>query len=64
VLVENASGAAAAAGVQAGDVILALNNQPVKSAEELRGLVNKAGKHVALLVQREGQKMFVPVELG
>jgi serine protease Do len=63
-VVQDAAGAAAAAGVQPGDVILALNNQPVKSVEQLRGLVNKAGKHVALLVQREGQKMFVPIDLG
>jgi serine protease Do len=63
-IVQDAAGAAAAAGVQPGDVILALNNQPVKSVEQLRGLVNKAGKHVALLVQREGEKMFVPIDLG
>ena len=63
-VVENASGAAASAGVRAGDVILALNNKPVKSVDELRGLLDKAGKHVALLVQRGEAKMYVPVEVG
>jgi serine protease Do len=63
-MVEDATGAAAAAGVQPGDVVLSLNNQPVKSVEQLRGLVDKAGKHVALLVQRDGARMFVPIDLG
>ena len=63
-VVEDAGGAAAAAGVQEGDVILAINNQPVKTVEQLRRLVNKAGKHVALLVQRDEAKIYVPVDLG
>jgi serine protease Do len=63
-VVEDASGPAAAAGVQEGDVILALNNQPVKTAAELRKALDKAGKHVALLVQRNDSKVFVPIDLG
>ena len=63
-VVEDASGPAAAAGLQEGDVILAVNNQPVKSVRQLRGLVDKAGKHLALLVQREDTKIFVPIDLG
>jgi serine protease Do len=63
-VVEEAGGAAAEAGVQAGDVILALNNEPVKSVQQLRGLVEKAGKHVALLVQRDEAKVYVPIDLG
>jgi len=30
----------------------------------LKQLVSKAGKRVALLVQREDAKMYVPVDLG
>jgi serine protease Do len=63
-VVEDAGGAAAAAGVQEGDVILAINNQPVKSVEQLRSLIDKAGKHVALLVQREEAKIYLPIDLG
>jgi serine protease Do len=63
-VVAGASGPAARAGVQEGDVILAVNNQPVKSVEQLRRLVDKAGRHVALLVQREDAKVYVPVDLG
>ena len=63
-VVENVSGPAARAGLQPGDVILSFNGTPVKSADQLKNLVSKAGKHVALLVQRENMKTFVPVDLG
>jgi serine protease Do len=63
-VVAGVSGPAARAGLQQGDVILAVNNQPVKSVEQLRRLVDKAGRHVALLVQREDAKVYVPVDLG
>jgi serine protease Do len=64
VLVEQAAGAAARAGVQAGDIILALNSTPVKNVEQLRSMVAKAGKRAALLVQRDDAKVYIPVELG
>ncbi|MDH3286744.1 MAG: DegQ family serine endoprotease [Betaproteobacteria bacterium] len=63
-LVEQTAGAAAKAGVQPGDIILALNSTPVKSAEELRTMVGKTGKVAALLVQRKDAKIFIPVDLG
>jgi len=63
-VVQDASGPAAAAGVQEGDVILAVNSKPVKTVQELKRLVSSAGKHVALLVQRNDSKIFVPVDLG
>lgn len=63
-IVEEASGPAASAGVRPGDIILALNSSPVKSASELRSLVEKSGKRVALLVQRDDAKIFIPVDLG
>jgi len=64
VVVENVGGAAARAGLQPGDIILALNNTPVKDVEQLRTMVGKSGKRVALLVQREDAKVFIPVDLG
>jgi serine protease Do len=64
VVVEDVAGAAAKAGVRPGDVIVAINNTPVKSPEQLRELVGKAGKTVALLVQREDARIFIPVTLG
>ena len=64
VVVQNVSGAAERAGVRPGDVIVAVNNTPVKSVDELRSLVDKAGKTVALLVQRQDARIFIPVNLG
>jgi serine protease Do len=64
VVVEQASGAAAEAGIQAGDVILSFNGKPVTGVDQLRDLVAKAGKKVALLVMRDEARIFVPVDLG
>ena len=63
-VVEEVNGPAARAGLQPGDVILALNGKPVNSAAELRLLVGKGGGTVALLVQREGARRYVAVPLG
>ncbi len=63
-LVEDASGPAAVAGIQSGDVILALNGTPVSSVAQLRKLASEAGKNVALLVERGDEKIFVPLALN
>ena len=63
-VVENATGPAARAGIQPGDVILSVNGTSIHSVDQLRSLVSKAGKHVAILVQREEARIFVPVDLG
>ena len=64
VVVENVAGAAAKAGLQAGDVIISVNSTPVNSPEQLRQAVDKAGKAVALLIQRDDARIFVPVTIG
>ena len=63
-IVENSSGPAAMAGIEPGDVILGVNGTQVTSPQQLRSLLAKAGKSVALQVQRENEKMFVGIELG
>ncbi|MEO7940226.1 MAG: PDZ domain-containing protein, partial [Burkholderiaceae bacterium] len=63
-LVEGVAGAAAKAGINPGDVILAINGTPVKSVEQVRAIISKADKSVALLIQRDGDKIFVPIRLG
>jgi serine protease Do len=63
-LVEQSDGAAARAGIRPGDVVLSLNGQPVDSAEEIRSLLGQRAKNVALLIQRNDQRIFVPVDLG
>jgi serine protease Do len=63
-LVEQASGPAAQAGILPGDVILSLNGTPMSSPTQLRARLARSGKHVALLVQRGDSKIFIPVTLG
>ncbi|HET7867283.1 MAG TPA: Do family serine endopeptidase [Burkholderiaceae bacterium] len=63
-LVEQVDGAAARAGVRPGDIVLALNGQPVTGVEQIRRALERHPKHVALLIQRDEQRIFVPVELG
>jgi len=63
-LVQQAGGAAANAGIQPGDVILAVNGQPVTSVQQLKSMVQHAGDSIALLIQRDDAQIFVPVDLG
>ena len=63
-VVQDVAGAAARAGIRAGDVIVSVNNTPVKSTAQLKELVAKSGKTVALLIQRDDARIFVPVNLG
>ncbi|HTL76543.1 MAG TPA: DegQ family serine endoprotease [Casimicrobiaceae bacterium] len=63
-VVENASGPAALAGIQPGDVIVSVGTTKVTTVEGLKQQVDKAGKNVALLIERNGQQIFVPVRIG
>jgi len=62
--VEGASGPAAKAGIRRGDLVTAVNGQPVKSVDELRALVEKSKDSVALLIRRGDSTVFVPIEIG
>ena len=63
-VVEDVGGAAEKAGVRPGDVIVSANRMPVRSAADLKDVVEKARKAVALLIQRDDARIFVPVPLG
>jgi len=63
-VVENVTGSAARAGIEVGDVLLAINGKPVQSIEQVKSVLQGKPKSVALLVQRDGEKIFVPVNLG
>jgi serine protease Do len=63
-LIERVAGVAARAGLQPGDVVLAVNGQPVTEPEQLRDLAARASKRIALLVQRGNTRMYVPVDLS
>ena len=63
-LIEGVAGPAARAGLAQGDVLLAINGQMVGSIEQVRSVMEKKPKSVALLVERRGERIFVPVNLG
>jgi serine protease Do len=63
-VVQGVDGPAANAGVQPGDIIIAVNNTPVKSVEDLRNAARKSGKSVALLIQRDETKIYIPLRVG
>jgi len=63
-LVLDSTGPAAHAGIQRGDVILAVNGKAVSSIEGLRKDLAAVGKHAAILIQREDARIFIPIELG
>jgi serine protease Do len=63
-LVENATGPAAKAGIQPGDIIVSANGTAISNVQQLQGVLNKAGKNIALLVQRDNERIFIPVDIG
>ena len=63
-IVEDVAGAAARAGIQPGDVVLGIDGHPATSVAQVRSIVRSHPKSVALLVERDGQKIFIPVKLS
>ncbi|RVD46775.1 PDZ domain-containing protein, partial [Mesorhizobium sp. M8A.F.Ca.ET.023.02.2.1] len=61
----NPDKAAATAGIQPGDIIVAVNQAPVKNARQVTQAIAQAGKSgrksVLLLVEREGSQIYVAV---
>ena len=63
-VIEDASGAAEIAGIEAGDVLISVNGRAVNSIEQVREVLGKANKSVALLIQRGSDRIFIPVRIG
>ncbi|MDQ9170763.1 Do family serine endopeptidase [Oxalobacteraceae bacterium R-40] len=64
VMVAQSSGAAAKAGIEAGDIILSANGTRIETVDQLSALVEKESKQVVLLVQRRDNTLFVPIKFG
>ena len=64
-LVEDAQGAGAKAGIRRGDVLLAINNQDVKTVDQLNQVLGQFEKarSVALLIRRGDSSLYVPLRL-
>jgi serine protease Do len=63
-VVEDVTGPALAAGLQAGDVVLGVNGSGVSTVADLKREVARAGHTVALLIQREDAQIYIPVDIG
>jgi serine protease Do len=63
-LVEDVDGPAAQAGVRPGDVILGVNGKTVKSIAELRNATASGSKTVAILLERDGNQLFLPIRIS
>ena len=63
-LVQQARGPAADAGIQQGDIVLSANGAAVSSVDDLRNALEKSKSHIALLVQRGENRLFVPVKVA
>lgn len=63
-VIQQVTGASARAGLQPGDVVLAINGQPADGIDKIRSVLDKKPKNVALLIQRGDERIFVPVNLG
>jgi len=63
-LVEDVDGPAAEADVRPGDVIVGANGQRVATLGELEAQAAKSKRSIALLVNRGGTTIFIPLKLG
>jgi serine protease Do len=61
IVIEQVRGAAAAAGLQPGDIIIGINSERVESIGQLRDAVEESPGNVALLIERDQATIFVPV---
>ena len=60
-LVMGVSERAAAAGIEVGDIILAVDARPVRTDSELLRAVAEGGDNIALLLDRNGEHLFIGI---
>ncbi|MEO7106342.1 MAG: PDZ domain-containing protein, partial [Rhodoferax sp.] len=61
--IEKVSGVAERAGVQPGDLLLAINHEPMVSLEQAKIAADHASRSVALLLMRDGDRIYIPLRL-
>ncbi|NIF53036.1 trypsin-like peptidase domain-containing protein [Burkholderia sp. Ax-1724] len=64
VIVQQATGPAAEAGIEAGDIIVAVDGKVIHGVEQLKRMIAQADDSVSLTVVRNGEEASVDVTLG
>lgn len=62
--VESVYGAAAEAGMRRGDIIISAGGKKIRTEKDLNEVVSKAKGSLAVLVDRNGSREFIPVKLS
>lgn len=62
--IENVDGNGQAAGLRPGDIVLRINGVPAFDMAAVQSEIADSDDHVALLIQREGQRSFVPLRVA
>lgn len=63
-LIEDVTGAAELAGVQAGDLLIGINGKPVSTVAQVKAEAREAKQAIALQLLRDGNTLFVPLRVG
>lgn len=63
-VVDDVDGAAREADVQVGDIIVGANGHKVASVADLEAQIDTSKRSIALLVNRQGANIFIPVRIG
>jgi len=63
IVVVEANGPAAEAGVREGDVILSINREPITTVDQFQTAVKGAGHSATLLVSHDGQQAIITITL-
>lgn len=63
IVVSVTEGAAAGAGIQVGDILLAVNGEKLNGIEALSRILKENRKRIALLIQRDNRTLYIPIKL-